>query len=241
MQPDGAADPADHDASGSDAGREPGPPPSGSSGTAYLVTPDGGPGPGVLVLHSWWGLSRTTKDVVEALADLGFSALAPDLFDGVVAGDGAEAEELLMALEPNRAAGLILDSVVALRAHTDDPDRPVAVLGFSMGASWALWLATRAPDTVRAVIAYYGLQDTRMEDLGAPLLGHFAEEDPMVSEDDLVFMQSDLLLLGKHVEIHRYPGTRHWFAEQTPAGTGDAEAAELAWRRTVDFLHAHHR
>jgi carboxymethylenebutenolidase len=239
MQSDGAPHPADDDDSGSDPADESEPSTGATSGTAYLVTPENGPGPGVLVLHSWWGLNRTTKDVVERLADEGYSTLAPDLFGGVVPADDTDAQQLLMELEPNRAAGLILDSVVALRAHTDDPERPVAVVGFSMGASWALWLATRAPDTVRAVVAYYGLQDTRMEDLAAPLLGHFAEEDPMVTEDDLVFMQSDLMLLGKHVEIHRYEGTRHWFAEESPAGAGDAEAAALAWQRTLEFLRAH--
>ena len=51
---------------------------SDAAGHAYLVVPDDGPGHGVLVLHSWWGLTPAVKEVVEALADAGYTALAPD-------------------------------------------------------------------------------------------------------------------------------------------------------------------
>ena len=65
-------------------------PPSGmAAGTAYLVHPDDGPGPGVLVLSSWRGLNGATKAVADSLADAGFTALAPDLFGSVPADDAA--------------------------------------------------------------------------------------------------------------------------------------------------------
>ncbi len=209
------------------------------AGSAYLVVPDEGPGHGVLVLHSWWGLNRDVKDLVERLADSGYSALAPDLLGGALPESADEARDLLAATDPNETAALVLSSVVALRAHTDDPDGPVAVLGFSMGASWALWVATRQPDSVDAVVAYYGSQNIDFEALTAPVMGHFAEHDPLVTEDELVEMQAHLLLLDKHVEFHRYPGTSHWFAEDGPSGPPDDEAASLAWERTLGFLAEH--
>lgn len=210
------------------------------SGAAYLVQPDDGPGPGVLVLHSWWGLTRSVKDVVEALADAGYTAMAPDLCDGVVPQDAADAQRLLADSDPNLTAALVLDSVVALRAHSADPDAPIAVVGFSMGASWGLWLATRQPDSVRAVVAYYGAQNIDFDDLRAPVLGHFAEHDPLVSDDELVEMQARMLLSDKHVEVHRYPGTGHWFAETGVDPHHDEAAAAVAWARTVEFLGQHH-
>jgi carboxymethylenebutenolidase len=210
------------------------------SGAAYLVQPDDGPGPGVLVLHSWWGLTRSVKDVVESLADAGYTAMAPDLCDGVVPDDADSAQELLAASDPNLTAALVLDSTVALRAHSAETDAPIAVVGFSMGASWGLWLATRQPDSVRAVVAYYGAQNIDFDDLRAPVLGHFAEHDPLVSEDELVEMQARLLLSDKHVEVHRYPDTGHWFAETGVLTHHDVEAAALAWERTIAFLAAHH-
>lgn len=210
------------------------------AGAAYLVQPDDGPGPGVLVLHSWWGLTRSVKDVVERLADAGYTALAPDLCDGVVPVDADEAQRLLVESDPNLTASLVLDSIVALRAHSRVPQDPVAVVGFSMGASWGLWAATRQPSSVRAVVAYYGAQNIDFDSLLSPVLGHFAESDPLVSEDELVEMQARLLLSDKHIEVHRYPGTGHWFAESGVATHHDPEAAELAWSRTVGFLDEHH-
>jgi carboxymethylenebutenolidase len=210
------------------------------SGAAYLVQPDDGPGPGVLVLHSWWGLTRSVKDVVERLADAGYTAMAPDLCDGVVPSDGDEARRLLAEADPNVVARLVLDSIVALRAHSAVPEAPVAVLGYSMGASWALWVATRQPDSVRAVVAYYGAQNIDFDTLSAPVLGHFAQSDPLVSDDELVEMQARLLLSDKHVEVHRYDGTGHWFAEAGVESHHDPAATELAWARTIDFLTEHH-
>jgi carboxymethylenebutenolidase len=220
---------------------DPGPPrPGARSGSAYVVVPDAGAGPGVLLLHSWWGLTPTVKSVVGSLADAGYTALAPDLLHGELPADAAEARDLLVASDPNRTAALVLDSTVALRAHSSDPEAPVAVVGFAMGASWGLWLATRQPDSVRAVVAYYGTQNIDFTALRSPILGHFAEEDPLVGEDELVEMQAHLLLLDKHVEVHRYPGTGHGFAEDTPAAPMDAESADLAWERTLAFLAEHH-
>ncbi len=212
-----------------------------SAGSAYLVVPETGRGHGVLVLHSWWGLTRHVKDVVEALADAGYTALAPDLLDGALPADGDEARDLLADTDPNQTAALILSSIVALRAHSADPDAPIAMLGYSMGASWALWAATRQPASVDAVVAYYGVQNIDFEELTAPVLGHYAETDPLVTDDELVEMQAHLLLLDKHVEVHHYPGTGHWFAEADRSEHHDEDAAALAWSRTLTFLAEHTR
>lgn len=214
------------------------------------MVPDDGPGPGVLVLHSWWGLTPAVKRTVEALADAGFTAMAPDLLEGALPGDVIEATEALAAVDPNLTAALVLDSIVALRANSADPEAPVAVVGYSMGGSWAMWAATRQPDSVAAVVDYYGHQDIDFSDLGAAVLCHFAEHDPLVGEHRTVEMQSHLLLLDKSVEVHRHAGTRHFFAEEGvvalgPGGVTSARteaelaATEAAWARTLEFLGAH--
>ena len=208
-------------------------------GSAFLVAPPGGAGPGVLLLHSWWGLTTEVEDAARALAAAGFTVLVPDLFEGDVPADAADAERLLLESDPNVTASLVLSSILTLRANSADPEAPVAVVGFSMGASWALWAATRQPSSVRAVVAYYGYQDIDFEELQAPVLGHFAETDALVTEDQLVEMQSHLLLLGKSVEVHRYPGTTHWFAEPAAGDHYDVASAALAWDRTLEFLAEH--
>ncbi|HTN99515.1 MAG TPA: dienelactone hydrolase family protein [Microthrixaceae bacterium] len=207
-----------------------------TSGTAYLVQPDEGPGRGVLLLHSWWGLTRGVKDTVEWFADSGFTAMAPDLFDGAVPSTADEAREALLNTDPNVTADLILSSLVTLRAHSVNPEAPVGAIGFAMGASWALWAATRMPKDIGAVVTYYGTQNVDFEDLLAPVLAHFAEEDELVSDDDKVEMHARLLLSEKSIEIHNYEGTSHGFAEVNPSGRIDEAAAQVAWGRTIRFL-----
>lgn len=209
------------------------------SGDAYLVQPDAGPGRGVLVLHSWWGLTDSVKELVEALADAGYTTLAPDLCHGELPADAAQAQRILSESDPNKTAALVLDSVVALRAHTVVPQLPIAVVGFSMGASWGLWLATRQAESVAAAVAYYGTQNIDFDDLVAPVLGHFAEEDPMVTEDDLTEMHARLLLSERSVQIERYPGVGHWFAEPGVKGHFDSAASDAAWDQTLSFLAEH--
>ena len=229
-----------NDAAGQHHEPRSGPVAGSPSGAAYLVHPDDGPGPGVLVLHSWWGLTDGVKALVERLADAGYTALAPDLCGGALPADGEAAAELLAESDPNVTAALVLDSTVALRANSVVPQAPIAVVGFSMGASWALWLATRQPESVDAVVLYYGAQNIDFDDLAAPVLGHFAERDTLVTEDDLNEMHARLLLSEKSFEPHHYPGTTHWFAEPGVDDFHDAESAERAWQRTLAFLSEHH-
>ena len=67
----------------------------------YLAMPERGEGPGVLVLHAWWGLNDTMRAVCTRLAEAGFVAFAPDLYHGKVADTIAEAETLGKALDTN--------------------------------------------------------------------------------------------------------------------------------------------
>ena len=213
---------------------------SGSAGTGYVVAPDSGHGPGILVLHSWWGLTPYFRTVCDRLADAGFVALAPDLHGGdQTAATPDEAEALLAATDPNQTAGLVVSSLTALARMPVTSDGPVGVLGFSMGASWALWAATRFADQFGAVSIYYGSQDIDFEPMRAPVQGHFAEHDEFTSEDDVNYLEAQLRLVGRSVDFHRYAGTGHWFAEADRPPAHDPVAAELAWARTVDFFQTH--
>ncbi len=212
--------------------------PNATAGTAYVVAPDAGTAPGVLVLHGWWGLTPFFKGVCDRLADEGFVALAPDLHgDDRTADTPDEAESLLASTDPNRSAGLLVASLSTLRAMPATTDHPVGVVGFSMGASWGMWLSARFPDDVAAVSIFYGAQDIDFIDAKASYLGHFAEHDELVSDDERVEMEAHLKLLGRDVEFHRYPGTGHWFFEEDRAAAYSPSAATLAWERTVAFLH----
>jgi carboxymethylenebutenolidase len=208
------------------------------AGTGYLALPDSGEGPGILVLHSWWGLNPFFRGVCDRLSLEGFVALAPDLFVGQTATSEHEAESLLKHADMDETAHLVRQSLLTLRGLESTPDRPVGTLGFSMGASWALWLAARLPDLIDATAVFYGSQSIDMASSRSAYLGHFAEHDPFVEDDEVTLLEAELRLLEKDVAFHRSPGTGHWFFE-SDRDAYDAAAAELAWQRTLAFFRSH--
>jgi len=208
------------------------------AGTGYLALPEGDRGPGVLVLHAWWGLTAVVRDVCDRLAEAGFVALAPDLFDGVVIDSISGAEAHLAEVDANELAHVTRSSLQTLRALPATAHQPLGVLGYSMGASMALWLAARVPDAVAATAVYYGGQDIDMADATCAFLGHYAESDPYVDDDELALLEAELHLDGLTVDFHRYPGAQHWFAEPDRP-EHDPETAALAWDRTLAFLRTH--
>jgi carboxymethylenebutenolidase len=208
------------------------------AGTGYLAVPDETSGPGILVLHAWWGLTPFIKTICDRLAAAGFVAVAPDLLGGEVATTIEEAEHRLETANADELAHLTRSGLWHLRQLPMTPDAPVGVLGFSMGASMALWLSARAAEDVAATAIFYGAQDIDFAGSRSAYLGHFADEDPYVDEDSRVLLEADLRLLDLDTTFHRYPGTKHWFFEEDRP-EHDPEAAALAWQRTLEFFRQH--
>ncbi|MGE0543716.1 MAG: dienelactone hydrolase family protein, partial [Dehalococcoidia bacterium] len=126
---------------------------------AYLAVPESGAGAGVLVLHAWWGLTSVFTDVCDRLAAAGFVALAPSLYPGGAATASiAEAEALVAAHDraPGEAEAVVLAAVEQLRGLPSVTGAGIGVIGFSMGAYWALRLSQVRPDDVSAAVAVYG-------------------------------------------------------------------------------------
>lgn len=205
------------------------------AGEAFLVDPPGGvQGPGLLVLHSWWGLNPWLRDFCRRLAAEGYTVLAPDMFDGVQPVTEAEGQAVLAGVDPDELSGLVMSSAQTLRAVSNDSTKPIGVIGFSMGASLGMWLSARLTREVGAVVVFYGAQAIDFDDATAVYQGHFAEDDHIVSEEDRVTTESFIRLGGLTTEFHLYPDTRHWFFE---AGENHhSDAAELAWQRMTGFL-----
>jgi carboxymethylenebutenolidase len=86
---------------------------------------------------------------------------------------------------------------------------------------------------------YYGTTGgSILTDASVPVLGHFAEDDPYETAEDVSAFEETLRSAGRDVEIHRYPGTGHWFAEPSREAH-HPESADLAFERTVVFLRKH--
>jgi len=202
----------------------------GKTANAYLASANGG-GPGILVLHAWWGLKPFFKQVCDQLAEQGFTALAPDLYQGKIAGTIEEAK----ALMENRDFEFMRETVKAAHDHLASlTARPMGVLGFSMGAAWALAVAENELDIAAAVL-FYGAGEAEFKKVQAKILAHFAEVDEWEPLEGVRAMVADMKSAGLDVTLHLYPEAGHWFVE-TDRPEYNVQAAKLAWSRTFEFL-----
>lgn len=187
----------------------------------------------VIVVQEIFGVNAHIRQVTERFASAGFVALAPALFDPVQPGveleygaDGIQkGRELSASLGFDRAVELIEATASKLQAE----GLRTGAAGFCWGGTVALLGNTRLG---LPAVSYYGGRSVPFlrEPLRAPMLFHFGERDPIIPPE--------------HVAAHRdaYPGaTIHVY----PAGHGfncdqrddfDPASADLAWRRTCDFL-----
>ena len=207
---------------------------------AYLAVPERGAGAGVLVLHAWWGLTSVFTDVCDRLAATGYVALAPSLFPGgATAATIAEAEALVDAHDraPAEAEAVVQAAAEQLRGLAAVTGAQIGVIGYSMGAYWALHLSQVRPDDVGTVAVFYGTDDGDYSTARAAYLGHFAERDDFEPLEAVRALEEKIRAAGREVTFHVYPGTGHWFVEPNRPEY-DAEAADLVWERTLAFLKA---
>lgn len=204
----------------------------------FLAVPSGGKGPGVLVLHAWWGLNDTMKAVCTRLAESGFVAFAPDLYHGKVADTIPGAEALGQALDADhlRAKAEIAEATRFLHERAGQADRGLAVIGFSLGAYYALDLAAADPEHIRSVVLFYGTGGGDFSSSRAAYLGHFAKNDEFEPQSNVDELEELLRREGRPVTFYRYPGTGHWFFEPDRPQAYNEAAASLAWDRTLAFL-----
>ena len=202
----------------------------------FLAAPSFGKGRGVLVLHPWWGLNDTIRMVCTQLSEAGFIAFAPDLYHGKIATTIEEAESLMRALDPMEAKTQIASAVEFLSERAGQEDPELGVIGFSLGASYALDLSVEDPEHIGAVVAFYGTSAGDFSTSKADYLGHFAEEDEFEPASEVNTLEASLRAAGRPVTFYRYPGTGHWFFEPERTEAYNQTAATLAWKRTLTFL-----
>jgi carboxymethylenebutenolidase len=198
---------------------------------AYLAEPKNG-GPGILVLHAWWGLKPFFKQVCDQLAEHGYTTLAPDLYQGRIATTIEEAQIFHDKFEGE----FMGDTVKAAKDHLVSlrPGKPIGVMGFSMGAAWAIETMAKESDVAAAVL-FYGAYSPNFSKAKAKVLGHFSDNDEWEPMDGVQTMKQNMKKAGLDVTFHIYPGVHHWFME-TDRPEYDPESAQLAWHRTFEFL-----
>jgi carboxymethylenebutenolidase len=215
--------------------------PDGKSVSGYLAEPAAGSdAAGVVVIQEWWGLNDEIKGVADKLAEAGYRALVPDLYRGKVALEANEAEHLMHGLNFGDAAGQDIRGAVQ---YLKKDSTKVGVTGFCMGGALTVLSAVNVPEADAAVI-WYGYPPLEYVDaskIRMPLLGHWAIHDAAFPIAGVDALEEKLRSANVDFEFHRYDA-KHAFANEAADRKNlamlkyDAQAAELAWKRTMAFL-----
>lgn len=210
----------------------------GSEISGALAVPAGGDkAPGVVLLQEWWGLNDHIRGFADRFAAAGFLTLAPDLYHGKVVTDPSEASKMMQALDREGALRDIAGAVRYLLAH-ERCNGKVGVTGFCMGGAFAISAAAMIPE-ISAAVPFYGIPSADKVDyskLKAPIMGHFASRDEWASVAAAEAVKKALEAHGHSMQIHVYEAD-HAFMNDTRPEVYNAEAARLAFDRTVAFLH----
>ena len=205
---------------------------------AYLAKPGKGKKfPAVIVIHENRGLVPHIQDVTRRMAKEGFLTLAPDALSpvGGTPDDVSNVGELFKKLNSEETTKNFVAAVKYLETHPNSNGK-VGCTGFCWGGAMTNQVAVNSPE-LDAAVPYYGRQPSA-EDVAkvkAPVMAHYAENDAGINAGIAAFEEA-LKKNNKEYQIFSYPGTGHGFNNDTNTTRYNAEAAKLAWDRTVGFF-----
>lgn len=202
---------------------------------AYRADPAGTPRGRVVVVQEIFGVNRHIRSVCDRLAEAGYVAIAPQIFDriqrdfesGYSQEEVGRAREFIPKLDWDK---VLLDTRAAVSAL--EAEGPVAVLGFCLGGSVAYLAATEAGG-LAAAVCYYGGQIIKFIDRKprCPVQMHFGALDTHIPLSDVEAMQQK----QPAAKIYVYEGAGHGF-HCDERDSYEPNAAKVAWQRSLDFL-----
>jgi carboxymethylenebutenolidase len=201
-----------------------------------IKRPRRGKGPGILVLHSWWGLTPSIRNYCRELAEHGFVAAAPDLFGGHLADTIAEAKRLRSLKRTEPVYKVLTRNIDELLADTAISSKEIGLVGFSMGGHWAVWLSQQSKLPIASTVLYYAARAGNFSKSHAAFLAHYAERDEWVSDEAKKRFAKAVQSAGLSLQSFTYAGTEHWFAESGRNVKNNKAATQLAFERTVAHL-----
>lgn len=218
--------------------------PDGGEMEAYLALPVSGSGPGLVVGMEIFGVGGYIRRAAERLAELGYVALAPDLYRRTQPGLELDHDE--QGLQSAGAAvsqldfpGAIADTLVALEHLRGLPevDGDAGLLGFCLGGSLAYFAAVQGDPAV--AVCYYGsaIPDALSEadKITCPVLFHWGARDnyiPLIKAEQVDAAAAQRLNWESHIQ----PDGGHAFDNHDSDMFFRHDAAERAWKLTVEFL-----
>jgi carboxymethylenebutenolidase len=193
---------------------------------------------GIVVVHENRGLNPHIEDVARRAALAGFISIAPDALSplGGYPGNDDAGRELQAKRDRNEMQEDFIAAYEYLKNHKDCNGK-IGVVGFCFGGAIANMMAVRIPE-LAASVPFYGGQPAVVDvpKIKAPLLLHYAALDTRVNEGWPAY-EAALKENNKEYTAYMYPEVNHGFHNDTTPRY-DKAAAELAWKRTIDFFKA---
>jgi len=215
----------------------------------YLAYDDAvkGPRPGVLVVHEWWGLNDFAKTRARQLAELGYVALAADMYGkGVVTKDPQEAARLAGQV---RGTPLLRQRAQAafqvLQQNKLADSKRLAAIGFCFGGTTVLELAYSGAGLAGVVSFHGGLIPLKVEDarnVKAKFLVLHGADDPHVKAEEIAAFQEGLRQAGVDWQMIYYGDAVHSFTnpdagqDKSKGVAYNAKAAVRSWKHMQLFF-----
>ena len=206
--------------------------------------------PGILIIHEWWGHNEYVRERADMLAELGYTAIAVDMYgDGKKADHPDDAGKFAMSVMTNlpEAKARFNAAVDLLKQHESVDAEKIAAIGYCFGGSVALTMANSGAD-LDAVAAFHSgvtLPVMPNEDLKARVLVCNGAADPFISPESITAFTSAMDSIGAKYEYISYPGVKHSFTSKAADANGekfqlplayDADADQKSWTSLQEML-----
>lgn len=207
--------------------------------------------PGIIVIHEWWGHNDYVRERADMLAELGYTALAIDMYgEGKQANHPEDAGKFSSSVMENIevAKKRFNKAMEVLKNHpTVDSDK-IAAIGYCFGGSVALTMANTGADLDAVAAFHSGLQLPVMpnEKLKAKVLVCNGADDPFITDESVVEFKSKMDAIGADYRYIAYEGVQHSFTSKAadslgkkfnmPAVFYDKEADEKSWQALQQLL-----
>lgn len=195
--------------------------------------------PGVLVVHEWWGHNQYARDRAVMLAEMGYVALAVDMYgEGKLAAHPEDAQKFLSAIAQDMplAIARFKAAMQWLNAHPKSDKQHIAAIGYCFGGALVLQMAREGLD-LDAVVSFHGslpaFQQAQAKPKAKILVAHGAA-DPFIEPEHIIGFIQEMNGLGADYTFVAYGGALHSFTNPGADKIGAKFDLPLRYNKTAD-------
>ena len=208
----------------------------------YLAWDDSieGSRPGILVVHEWWGLNDFARRRADALAALGYTAMAVDMYGGGQTADnpdqaGALMNAVIEDMETGRAR--FKAALDTLHGHATVNAGQIGAIGYCFGGGVVLHMARVGMD-LGVVVSFHGSLPLAItpgvDQMAARVVAYNGEADPFVPAEDIAQFQEEMASAGAHCDFIQLPGAEHAFTNPEATAKGEKYGIPLKYDELAD-------